>query len=155
MVDGFISKITALFAAFYFFLICLPYGNEPVKVELTYEVKTAQTQYTDGDRVSIQAYAKNVGRPYYGHQIQNMTLNVFQTVDGERQELSYVRSIYDTAFSDAVDQRILVKHDEVQQGGYEKTLQNPIPGHYSLEVVYEIYDGTKFSQVFENVIEVV
>ena len=85
------TKLIALFAALYFFVLSLPYGNQPVKVELTYEVKTAQTQYTDGDKVAIQAYAKNVGRPYYGHVSSFcMTCSVFQTVNGERQALSIV-----------------------------------------------------------------
>lgn len=151
--DSFITKLTAFFAAIYFFLLCLPYGNQPVKVELTYEVKTAQTTYTDGDRLSIQTYAKNVGRPYYGHVSSFcMTCSVFQTVDGERQALSTVPHPH--ALDAVVDQETLIKHGDVQFSGYEATLQNAVPGWYSLEVVYEIYDGTQFSQVFENVFEV-
>lgn len=148
------TKLIALFAALYFFVLSLPYGNQPVKVELTYEVKTAQTQYTDGDKVAIQAYAKNVGRPYYGHVSSFcMTCSVFQTVNGERQALSIVPQ--SQPVDAVVDRETLIKHGDVQLGGYEATLQNVAPGWYSFEIVYELFDGTKFSQVFDHVIEVV
>ena len=152
--DELLTKITAFFAALYFFILCLPYGNEPIKVELTYEVKTSQTQYTDGDRLSIQTYAKNVGRPYYGHVSSYcMTGCVFQKVEGARQDLS--TASYLQPVDAVVDRETLIKHGDVQLGGYQATLQDSSPGWYSLEVIYKTYDGTVFTQEFENVFEVV
>lgn len=146
------EKLISLFMAIYLFFACLPYGNQPVKVELSYEVKTTQAFYTEGDKVSIQTYSKNVGRPFYGYQFRCMTCEVFQMVDGNRQSLSVVSM--PGGQPAAVNGKMIIKHGDIQYGGFEAVLQDNVPGFYSMEVTYETYDGTVFTKLFEDVIEI-
>ena len=147
------EKLISLFAAIYLFFACLPYGNQPVKVELSYEVKTTQEFYSDGDQVSIQSYSKNIGRPFVGYSLWCMKCNLFQIVDGEKQFLSVEVPEY-VAVSAAYNTPGIVKHGDIQYGSYEGVLQNSLPGWYSFEIEYETYDGETITKVFENVIEV-
>jgi len=148
------EKLISLFAAIYLFFACLPYGNQPVKVELSYEVKTTQEFYSDGDQVSIQSYSKNIGRPFIGYSFWCMKCTLFRIVDGEKQFLSVAPPEYGAGGATAYNTPKLVKHGEIQTGIYDEVLQNSVPGWYSFEIEYETYDGEIITKVFENVIEV-
>ena len=146
------EKLFSLVLAVYLFILGIPYGNGPIKVDLTYEMESTQEIYTDGDELIIHLEGKNVGRPFFGKSHDNISGWVFHVVDGERRGLS-------TAFQqrtvvDAYPSRVLLKNGDSQNGMYHETLENSEPGFYSLEIRFKMFDGTTVTKVFENIIEV-
>ncbi len=57
-------KIEALFIAIYLFFAGFIYGDEPVKLEFTYDIPSEIYIYEPGDAVEINLTVKNVGRPF-------------------------------------------------------------------------------------------
>lgn len=57
-------KIQAFFIAVYLFFAGFIYGDEPVKLEFSYDIPSEVYVYEQGDTVEINVTVKNVGRPF-------------------------------------------------------------------------------------------
>ena len=145
------ANVLPVFLAIYVFVAGLPYGSEPVKVELTYEITSAQEVYSEGDTVKVELYAKNVGRPFYGYSFDAVSASFFRVEEGEEKYLSFST----TEISDCASPlKVVVKNGDVQQRTMAFPLKENAPGLYSLRIRYITYDGTTITRDYENVIEV-
>ncbi len=148
------EKLISLFMAIYLFFACLPYGNQPVKVDFTYEMETTQEVYTAGDMVSVYATCKNKGRPFLGWEDRCVSCSFFLESNGERK---YLRLHIEapTDMGESKGQPALIRSGKEYHRRYSGTLlESCIPGVYSLEIQCVAYDGSVYQQVFENIIEV-
>ena len=66
----------ALFMAIYLFFVGLVYGDEPIKIEYSYEIPSQVTVYETGDSVTVNISATNVGRPFEGTKELHKILDV-------------------------------------------------------------------------------
>jgi len=146
------EKLFSLVLAVYLFILGIPYGNGPIKVDLTYEMESTREVYTDGDELMIHLKGENVGRPFFGKSHDNISGWVFHVVDGERRGLSV--AFQQRMILTGYPSRVLLKNGDCQNGGYHETLENSEPGFYSLEIRFKTFDGTTITKVFENIIEV-
>lgn len=144
------ARLLPLFLAVYMFIAGLPYGKEPVKVDLTYEVTTAQEVYSEGDTVTVALKAENVGRPFYGRSFDSMTASFFLLKDGKEQYLSYTVPMVSNC---ALPTKVIIKNGDIQEQTASFPLEANAPGMYSLRIRYSTYDGTTITKDFENVIE--
>lgn len=118
------------------FFLGLPYGNEPIKVDYTVEIKTViHTEENESNLkyavCSVSVKCENIGRPYKGSSGDEANISFYRIVDGEKQYLngySYHENI--------LPQDIIIKHGEVREldntyyfddGTYD-------PGEYTVEV---------------------
>ena len=144
------ARILPFFLAVYMFFAGLPYGNEPVKVDLTYEITSAQEVYSEGDTVTVALKAENVGRPFYGRSFDSMSASFFLLKDGKEQYLSYTLPMVSNC---ALPTKVIIKNDDIQEQTASFPLEANDPGMYSLRIRYSTYDGTTITKNFENVIE--
>ena len=61
-----VINFKALFMAIYLFFVGLVYGDEPIRIEYSYEIPSQVTMYEAGDSVKIDISVTNVGRPFKG-----------------------------------------------------------------------------------------
>ncbi len=144
------ARILPFFLAVYMFIAGLPYGKEPVKVDLTYEITSAQEVYSEGDTVTVALKAENVGRPFYGRSFDSMSASFFLVKDGEEKYLSYTPAMISNC---ALPTKVIIKNGDIQEQTVGFPLEANAPGMYSLRIRYTTYDGTTITKDFENVIE--
>ena len=145
------ANVLPVFLAIYVFVAGLPYGSEPVKVDLTYEITSAQQIYSEGDTVSVELRAENIGRPFYGYSFDAVSASFFRVEDGKEKHLSYATPEGSNCASPL---KVVVKNGDVQQRTMAFPLKENAPGLYSLRIRYITYDGTTITKDYENVIEV-
>lgn len=144
-------KIEALFIAVYLFFAGFIYGDEPVKLEFSYDIPSEVYVYEPGDSVEINVTVKNVGRPfeeriYYG--ATDYTV-IYLNTDEEK----IVRDPRTVGRPDAYAYRIF-KHGKTETNEIFFTIpEDAQTGVYNMKAIYRGYCGSH-SQIFENVFEV-
>ncbi len=137
-------KIQAFFIAVYLFFAGFIYGDEPVKLEFSYDIPSEVCVYEPGDRVEINVTVKNVGRPFEERTYFSNLINikVFNPKDNT--------DIYNEDILELpVDTVWLFKHNESKSFKVICTIpDNSSKGTYNLTIDY------KTVQTFEKVFEI-
>lgn len=153
--DSFISHLLdraiAFFIAAYLFLGGLAYGNEPPKVDITYQIKPITHIYESGDKIEIEVTTKNTGRPFTEELVsleeRNSTTVYIQTDSG----IYYLYDSLNQDFSGAKGQYI-IKCNQKQTYSITFTIPDDAPkGKYNISFYYKT---TKTHQTYADAIEV-
>ena len=145
-------RLLPFFLAVYMFIAGLPYGNEQVKVDLTYEITSTQEVYSEGDTVIAALQAKNIGRPFYGYSFDSISASFFRIVDGKEEYLSFTPPLVSNA---ELPTKIIIKNGDIQQRTIHFPLTENEPGLYHLRIRYRTFDGETIIKDYQNVIEIV
>lgn len=137
----------ALFMAIYLFFVGLVYGDEPIKIEYSYEIPSQVTVYETGDSVTVNISATNVGRPFEGTKELHKILDVvIYSTDGY---VMYNRAWYPT--DDSQTKYEIIKKGLFSEETYLVWIKDEAPkGFYNMSVKY--YGADEY--IFENVFEV-
>ena len=141
-----ILKLEAFFIAIYLFFAGIVYGDEPVKLEFSYDIPSDVYIYEPGDKFELDITVKNVGRPFKGGLPMNNStgIEIYQELGEEKYTL--FRPWKETYI--AAD--TLVKKDYTETINTSFFLPKETPeGYYSVDIAY---NGVIFT--FENVFEV-
>ena len=138
-------KIEALFIAIYLFFAGFIYGDEPVKLEFTYDIPSEIYVYESGDKFEFEITVRNTGRPFKGLPISsNAGIEIYCENNGER------NVIFRPWNEPYTSTEMLIKK------GYSETIKigfflpDEIPeGSYSVDILYNGIMNT-----FENIFEV-
>ena len=142
-----VINFKALFMAIYLFFVGLVYGDEPIKIEYSYEIPSLVTMYEAGDSVKIDISVTNVGRPFKGTKELHKILDVvIYSTDGY---VIYNRDWYPT--EDSETKYEIIKQGMFGEQTYTARITDEAPkGFYNMSVKY--YGADKY--IFENVFEV-
>ncbi len=146
----FITKITAALISVCIFFMALPYGEEPNKVEFSYEVLSEETVFEVGDGVTVRLIATNKGRPFKIDGNDEIIAGFYQIVDGEKVRLDFDRFVTDDV--KLPEPKLYRNEDTISYTFYgiiSDYFYDAVPGTYDMEVHF--YGCT---QVFEDVITV-
>lgn len=137
----------ALFMAIYLFFVGLIYGDEPIKLEYSYDIPSQVTVYEAGDSVKIDISVTNVGRPFKGTKELHKILDVvIYSTDGY---VIYNRDWYPT--EDSETKYEIIKKGLFAEKKYSVRITNETPkGSYNMSVKY---CGAE-EHIFENIFEV-
>ena len=133
-------------------LMAIPYGCEEKKVDFTYEIHSEDTIFKAEDSISVEVTATNCGRPFEIDSNDEISIRLYQTIDGEEISLGGYVWIDDIGYYP--NPKLFKKGDTFTYSEYIELMifdENDVyvPGTYDMEV--EFY-GCK--QVFEDVITV-
>ena len=64
-------------------LMAIPYGNEEKQIDFTYEIHSEDTIFQAEDGISVEVTATNCGRPFEIDSNDEISVRLYQTVDGE------------------------------------------------------------------------
>lgn len=145
-------KIESLFLSLTLLLVGFIYGDAPVEIDYTVEIRGTEIsvgdtfEWPEGEK-SIRVYClcENVGRPFEGKSFYTPYISFYSYENGEKKYLDFW-----TVSVDAVSQPILVKSGEAftLSEYFQINPDNvPEPGVYTMEV--SVYGCT---QIFEDLL---
>lgn len=143
-------KVEAFFIAVYLFFAGLIYGEEPVKLEFSYDIPSEVYVYEPGDTIEINVTVKNVGRPFEERIFRGATNDTVIYLEKETEK--FVADI-SMGYPDAYDYRVF-KHGETETYKLRFRISKDAPaGLYKMKAGYNGYFES-YSEIFENVFEV-
>lgn len=141
-------KIQAFFIAVYLFFAGFIYGDEPVKLEFSYDIPSEVYVYAPGDRVEINVTVKNVGRPFEQRIAFYDTedICIYNSCDEEQNDI-YTG---DMSKTDALKFWIFKSRDKKTYNIVLCIPENAVAGTYNMTVRYKgIVEPVTFEKVFE------
>ena len=133
-------------------LMAIPYGNEEKQIDFTYEIHSEDTIFQAEDGISVEVTATNCGRPFEIDSNDEISVRLYQTVDGE--EISLGGYMWKEDIGYYPNPELFKEGDTLTYSEYIELMifdENDvyIPGTYDMEV--EFY-GCK--EVFEDVLTI-
>ncbi len=141
-------KIQALFMAIYLFFAGFIYGDEPVKLEFSYDIPSGVYVYEQGDTVEINVTVKNVGRPFDNRIsfYDTEDICIYNANDEEQKDIYSA----DMSKTDALKFWIFKSRTDKTYNVVFCIPEKPDKGMYNMTVRYrDLVESVTFENVFE------
>lgn len=142
-------KIEAFFIAVYLFFAGFIYGDEPVKLEFSYDIPSEVYVYEPGDTVEINVTVKNVGRPFEETRRFWNTRNICIYNSDDIKLTDIYRQ--DEYYTDDVDLWLFKRNESKNYKIVFVIPDNVMSGSYDMTVTYK---ETEHTQTFKDIFQI-